>query len=142
MNRSLVLLKWLVQKTWYIDSRIGSHCGQFDVDLLVDFVNTGEALGWGELVLVTELSGGEVVVLSDGGVLSLTGHHQGGYPTVQEMFLQVRDNQLQVQCETKILYNNYRSTYLLNILNKHFETNTLYQSLYLPNTFWHRTQRF
>lgn len=65
---------------------IGSHCGQFDVDLLVDFVDTGETLGWGELVLVTELSRGEVVVLSDGRVLSLTSHHQGGYPTVQEMF--------------------------------------------------------
>lgn len=84
-------------KTWYIDSRIGSHCGQFDVDLLVDFVNTGKALGWGELVLVTELSRGEVVVLSDGGMLSLTRHHQGGYPTVQEMFLQVRDNKLQFE---------------------------------------------
>lgn len=91
-----------------MDSRIGSHCGQFDVHLLVDFVNTGKALGWGELVLVTELSRGEVVVLSDGGMLSLTRHHQGGYPTVQEMFLQVRDNQLQF--EKKMLYNNHRST--------------------------------
>lgn len=56
---------------------------------------------------MTELSRGEVVVLSDGRVLSLTRHHQGGYPTVQEMFLQVRDNQLQF--ETKMLYSNQRS---------------------------------
>lgn len=100
-----------------MDSRIGSHCGQFDVHLLVDFVNTGKALGWGELVLVTELSRGEVVVLSDGGMLSLTRHHQGGYPTVQEMFLQVRDNKLQFEkkkCCIIIID-------LLNILNKHFE---------------------
>lgn len=56
---------------------------------------------------MTELSRGEVIVLSDGRVLSLTRHHQGGYPTVQEMFLQVRDNQLQF--ETKTLYCNQRS---------------------------------
>lgn len=56
---------------------------------------------------MTELSRGEVIVLSDGRVLSLTRHHQGGYPTVQEMFLQVRDNQLQF--ETKTLYSNQRS---------------------------------
>lgn len=56
---------------------------------------------------MTELSRGEVVVLSDGRVLSLARHHQGGYPTVQEMFLQVRDNQLQF--ETKMLYSNQRS---------------------------------
>lgn len=56
---------------------------------------------------MTELSRGEVVVLSDGRVLCLTRHHQGGYPTVQEMFLQVRDNQLQF--ETKMLYSNQRS---------------------------------
>lgn len=56
---------------------------------------------------MTELSRREVVVLSDGRVLSLARHHQGGYPTVQEMFLQVRDNQLQF--ETKMLYSNQRS---------------------------------
>lgn len=56
---------------------------------------------------MTELSRREVVVLSDGRVLSLARHHQGGYPTVQEMFLQVRDNQLQF--ETKTLYSNQRS---------------------------------
>lgn len=50
---------------------------------------------------MTELSRGEVVVLSDGRVLSLTRHHQGGYPTVQEMFLQVRDNQLQFETKTQ-----------------------------------------
>lgn len=57
---------------------------------------------------MTELSRREVVVLSDGRVLCLTRHHQGGYPTVQEMFLQIRDNQLQF--ETKTLYSNQRST--------------------------------
>lgn len=85
---------------------------------------------------MTELSRGEVVVLSDGRVLSLTRHHQGGYPTVQEMFLQVRDNHYSLKQKRCIVIKD-----LLNILNKHFETNILYQSLYLPNTFWHRTQR-